>query len=165
MSEYKDGRIVLSSSAAEILSQRLNHPSADTITCRSNFLKDINTNIHFINSDADLVAAEITDFDDSFLDDPNFAKSEKTMTWNSWTSFSSSPSCIECDLGIPSDVPSDAPYTIKISSHFYPNHSCTECNLFSSPDVPYTTNIISPRSPKSDDWIFIYFNQQNELSA
>lgn len=77
MSEYKNGRILLSSSAAKVFSERLNHPSDEVTEHRREFLDNIKKSIHFISSDTNEVIAEIIDFDDSFLDIVN----DQPTTW------------------------------------------------------------------------------------
>lgn len=77
MSEYKDGRLLLSSSTAETFFQKLNQPSQEVIAYRNSFLNDINENVTFIQSDANQVIANIVDFDDSFLD----MADDQTTTW------------------------------------------------------------------------------------
>lgn len=78
MSEYKDGRLLLSSSTAETFFQKLNQPSQEVIAYRNSFLNDINENVTFIQSDANQVIANIVDFDDSFLD----MADDQTTTWS-----------------------------------------------------------------------------------
>lgn len=68
MSEYKNGKVLLSSTAAMTFHQKLNNPSADVIARRKGFLDGISKDVTFIRADADHVIADIAGFDDTFLD-------------------------------------------------------------------------------------------------
>ena len=68
MSEYQNGRVLLSSTAAMDFHQKLNNPSEDVMAHRKSFLDGISKDVTFIRSGADHVIADIAGFDDSFLD-------------------------------------------------------------------------------------------------
>lgn len=68
MSEYKNGRVLLSLTAAQAFCQKLNNPSEEVKALRDSFLDDIREDVTFIQSGADHVIANIAGFDDSFLD-------------------------------------------------------------------------------------------------
>ena len=68
MSEYKNGRVLLSLTAAQAFCQKLNNLSEEVMALRKSFLDDISKNVTFIQSGVDHVIANITGFDDSFLD-------------------------------------------------------------------------------------------------
>ena len=68
MSEYKNGRVLLSLTAAQAFCQKLNNPSEEVMDLRKSFLDDIREDVMFILSGADHVIANIAGFDDSFLD-------------------------------------------------------------------------------------------------
>lgn len=66
MSKYQNGRVLLSSTAAQAFCQKLNNPSEEVMALRKSFLDDISKNVTFIQSGADHVIANIVGFDDSF---------------------------------------------------------------------------------------------------
>ena len=68
MSEYKNGRVLLSLTAAQAFCQKLNNPSEEVTALRKSFLDDMREDVTFIQSGADHVIANIAGFDDSFLD-------------------------------------------------------------------------------------------------
>ena len=68
MSEYQNGSVLLSSTAAMAFHQKLNNPSEDVMAHRQSFLDGISKDVTLIRSDADHVIADIAGFDDSFLD-------------------------------------------------------------------------------------------------
>ena len=68
MSEYKNGRVLLSLTAAQAFCQKLNNLSEEVMALRKSFLDDISKNVTFIQSGVDHVIADIASFDDSFLD-------------------------------------------------------------------------------------------------
>ena len=68
MSEYQNGRVLLSLTAAMAFHQKMNNPSEDVMAHRKSFLDGISKDVTFIQSGADHVIPDIAGFNDSFLD-------------------------------------------------------------------------------------------------
>ena len=77
MSEYKNGRIILNESAAKLFLEKIHHPSATVLHTRKQFLNGISQNITILSASATEVVADIQDFDDSVIDQPEWCQQRR----------------------------------------------------------------------------------------